>query len=121
MYQYWRMVLVEGPAFGGSTEGNIFQVQFNLIDPSDQAPPNEGQFTDDVTDALSGTPTITAADPTKQPLSDGDTDVLTGTPEVIINFDLTEQLTDGNSDVLTGRSSLAPSIFVQSFAIVKGR
>lgn len=118
MYPYFRMVLVEGPAFGGIS---IFQVQFNLIDPDNAEPINDAALSDGDSDVLSATPTITAADPTRVTLTDGDDDILMAIPTVVNNFDMTAAFSDGDSDNLTGRSSLFASSVVQTIAIVKGR
>jgi hypothetical protein len=121
LYQYWRMVLVEGPAFGGVANADIFQLQFNLIDPDNQAPPLEGPFSDDIDDAMNTTMTVTVASPTDLNLSDGADDMLSTTLTVINNLVLTGTFSDSTDDVLRARASFEPSTFVQTFAIVKGR
>jgi hypothetical protein len=86
LYPYWRMVLVEGPAFGSAANCNLFQVQFNLIDPDNQFPLLEVAFTDDV-DGVAVTATIgPMANPYAIAFTDNTDDKMTATPTIIPNL-----------------------------------
>jgi hypothetical protein len=121
LYPYWRMVLVEGPAFGSAANCNLFQVQFNLIDPDNQFPLLEVAFTDDV-DGVAVTATIgPMANPYAIAFTDNTDDKMTATPTIIPNLILTAAFTDGTSDGITTRGSFYPTVYSQTMVIVKGR
>lgn len=121
LYPYWRMVLVEGPAFGGSVSGNIFQIQFNLIDPDNQAPILEIAFSDD-TDGVAPVVTIgSAGSPNEIKYSDGDSDVLNATITIVENAILSVSFSDDTGDGLQAWGSFYPTRFSQTMVVVKGR
>lgn len=121
LYPYWRMVLVEGPAFGGGSSGSIWQIQFNLIDPNNQDPLYEIAFTDDADTQL---PIITvgpAGSPYEVRFSDGDDDKLTATLNVVNNPVLAIAFSDATGDGLQASPSFAKSRVSQTMVVVKGR
>jgi hypothetical protein len=119
LFAYWRMVLVEGPAFG---DNGIFQLQFNLIDPDNQSPLLETAFTDDVDGVL---PVVTIGAPgnpfQSSPFTDGDTDVMTTTVTIIPNLSLSVAFADGDNDVMNTWGSFYPSRISQTMVVVKGK
>jgi hypothetical protein len=121
LYPYWRMVLVEGPAFGGSASANIYQLQFNLIDPDNQFPLLEAAFTDDADGALP-TPTIgPPGNPLVNQFTDGTDDKMTATPVIVPNLSLTVAFSDGPEDGITTYGSMYPAVYSQTLVIAKGR
>jgi hypothetical protein len=121
LYPYWRMVLVEGPAFGGSASANIYQLQFNLIDPDNQFPLLEAAFTDDADGALP-TPTIgPPGNPLVNQFTDGTDDKMTATPVIVPNLSLTVAFSDGPEDGITTYGSMYPTVYSQTLVIAKGR
>lgn len=115
---HWRMVLDEGPAFGGGTI--IRQILFTFRDYAELGTPLSVSFTDD-TDATPATVTITSESPYIVRLSDGTDDGLTFTATIIPNLSLTIAFSDAADDGITAYGSFYPSVFGQTMVITTGR
>jgi hypothetical protein len=114
---HWRMVLDQGPAFGGGRD--LMQIIFDLDDPTDLAPPFYVNFTDD-TDGIPVVPVIgDAGSPYIVTFTDGSSDVLDYTVLNIPNPVLTIAYTDNGT--FEHWSDLYPSMVVQTIVIAKGR
>jgi hypothetical protein len=116
-YQFWRQVLVTGPALNL----RLYQAVFNLYDPGNAQNLYFVSFSDD-TDAVEIIPTVTTVPSPPSNLSitfsDGETDALNATATVLANLSLTIAFTD-DADFETF-SDLYPSNYVQSFLVTTG-
>lgn len=113
---HWRMVLDQGPTFGGKL---MSQFMFDLIDVTGQAPPLTIAFSDD-SDETAVTPLIgSPGSPYVVGLSDGDDDKLTVTVVNTPNPVLTMAFDDGGT--FDAWSNLSPSVVVQTVVVTTGR
>jgi len=117
----WRMVLNSGPAFGSSP--NLAQVVFNLTDRGNQGEFVSIDFSDgDVGDSFGfdisnflppGSPFAVAL---SDDVTDGLTATLTVTPGFFLRFDI-----DDGGDIEFFSNDILPSMVTQTVAIITGR
>jgi hypothetical protein len=122
-FAHWRLVLVQGPAFGDGAGTRIYQVQFNLVDPLGMLPVNEAQFSDDdINDGVNSILTVQPSGPQfSAQYSDGYDDGLNADMTVTPNFYLTAKFTDIDDVQLRARGSFYKSIYGQTMVVVKGK
>jgi hypothetical protein len=114
---HWRMVLDQGPAMGSGN--TMWQIMFDLIDVTGQAPPLTIAFTDDA-DGVPATPTIGGpGSPYVIAFTDGTDDKLTATVVNTPNAVLVIAFDDGGT--FETWSDIFPSVVVQTMVIATGR
>jgi hypothetical protein len=112
---HWRMVLDEGPAFGGI---NTYEIVFDLIDSESLIAALGIEFTDDA-DGLLPTATVTSESAYTVKFTDGTDDVITATIENLPNPLLDITFTDEGE--FTARGNFEPTMFVQTVVVATGR